>query len=454
MTLRFAPCFAFVSCFMLLAGCDRGGEAQHPASQPASATATQKDEDDIQAARALPYAGGTEIGEDEDEGLDQAVFDPERMQPGYTLFSVHMRAMAKLIDEHGKVVKVWEDPGGRHWDNIELLPNGDLITTGADRAPVQGIKDEARYALRLNWDGKVVWKKYMHCHHDIAAAPNGELITLTFQRRRIPEINPRIDLRDDQITRLTMDGDVIESVSMYDTVTKQADLYPLEKNKPTSMGGRMWIDNFHLNSVEWMDNPTLAGRNPIYSLDNVLFCSRHQDRIAIMNMKKKRLVWAWGLGELDGPHDATMLDNGHILVFDNGLDRGWTRIVELDPLKLEIVWQYYVEQDKRKAAKYAKNRLRRQDESDRVFYTKSKGSNQRLANGNTLICNSDAGEIFEITPDGQMVWRYVSTERITKGGRELRAAFVRAYRYPHSFIDPLLKNNGVATGATPSSASP
>ena len=33
---------------------------------------------------------------------------------------------------------------------------------------------------------------------------------------------------------------------------------------------------------------------------------------------------------------------------------------------------------------------------------------ERLPNGNTLICNGEAGRIFEVTPGGEVVWDYVN----------------------------------------------
>lgn len=33
---------------------------------------------------------------------------------------------------------------------------------------------------------------------------------------------------------------------------------------------------------------------------------------------------------------------------------------------------------------------------------------QRLANGNTLICEGDCGRIFEVTSDGELVWEFVN----------------------------------------------
>ncbi len=32
---------------------------------------------------------------------------------------------------------------------------------------------------------------------------------------------------------------------------------------------------------------------------------------------------------------------------------------------------------------------------------------QRLANGNTFICESAFGRLFEVTPEGETVWEYI-----------------------------------------------
>ena len=41
------------------------------------------------------------------------------------------------------------------------------------------------------------------------------------------------------------------------------------------------------------------------------------------------------------------------------------------------------------------------------FYSVIMGSAQRLPNGNTLICDSTSGTIFQVTPSGKTVWKYV-----------------------------------------------
>ena len=147
--------------------------------------------------------------------------------------------------------------------------------------------------------------------------------------------------------------------------------------------------------------------------DNVLVCSRHQDTVAILDWRTKELVWAWGQGVLSGPHDASWLANGHLLVFDNGLERGWSRVVEVDPATGEIVWQY-------------------RDEQPEGFFTLSRGSAQRLANGDTLIAESDRGRAFEVTPDGEIVWEYFSPH---VNEQDERATIVRMKRHPAAEID-------------------
>lgn len=123
---------------------------------------------------------------------------------------------------------------------------------------------------------------------------------------------------------------------------------------------------------------------------------------------------------VSGPHDARMLDSGNILVFDNGLSRKRSRVLELDPVMREVVWEHT---------------------GDDPFFTIFRGSCQRLPNGNTLIANSDHGEAFEVTPDGRQVWRFLNPQLTAEGKRRL---IVRMIRYPPEWIDPLLEGSARA----------
>jgi hypothetical protein len=64
------------------------------------------------------------------------------------------------------------------------------------------------------------------------------------------------------------------------------------------------------------------------------------------------------------------------------------------------------------------------------------GSAQRLANGNTFICESAFGRLFEVTPQGETVWEYIIPyfntypEHLSKGIIPgLQNSAFRAHRY-------------------------
>jgi len=42
------------------------------------------------------------------------------------------------------------------------------------------------------------------------------------------------------------------------------------------------------------------------------------------------------------------------------------------------------------------------------FYSPRYGGSQRLPNGNTLICNSEQGEFFEVDQNNEIIWRYIN----------------------------------------------
>lgn len=202
-----------------------------------------------------------------------------------------------------------------------------------------------------------------------------------------------------------------------DLLASKPELFTFQEVAPAEKGDTERIDLIHSNSIEWMRRPQLAEKNPLYEPSNILFCTRHQDVIAVANWETKELVWAWGQGEIVGPHDAMVLDDGHILLFDNGIGRGWSRVIELDPLTEQIVWEYRAPQPE-------------------DFYTESRGSNQRLPNGNTLLACSDFGRALEITSDGQMVWEFLNPA-VNQESR--RASIVRMTRYQPAYVERILE---------------
>jgi hypothetical protein len=97
-----------------------------------------------------------------------------------------------------------------------------------------------------------------------------------------------------------------------------------------------------------------------------------------------------------------MLKNGNILIFDNqGVMelKGRSRVIEFNPTTGAIDWSFDGTKDEPLIS---------------MFF----GSQQRLANGNTLIVDTRSGRAVEVTPKGQVAWDYRTPHRKTVEGRQ------------------------------------
>lgn len=344
------------------------------------------------------------------------VFDEGRSYPGYNLYTIRMARAAELIDARGRVVRRWHQEEDLAWVRSVLLDNGDLLVVGDHPrdSSVSSKRTPPRFVMRLTWDNEVIWKRTLSAHHDIVITPDDRIGVLTVEGRRPPGNPPSAIVVEDHVTILNQDGDVEEKRSLDKMLKARPDVFTFQ---PTGRWRRSW-DPLHSNSLRWMTDETLAARDPIYALGNLIVCFRYQDSVAIFDWDKEEVVWTWGQGDISQPHDAMVLDNGNILLFDNGVKRDWSRVIELNPRTKEIVWEY-------KAPTL----------SD--FFTGARGANQRLPNGNTLITESNKGRAFEVTPDGEIVWEFFVPHVGPKGHRQI---IIRLYRYETKLIEKLVSS--------------
>jgi hypothetical protein len=363
---------------------------------PRESVAAEVGEERIERLEALGYVGySIEKADPDKQGA--YVLDADRVQPGYSLYTSGTLCTADLIDLRGNVVRSWRDDPCEKWSHVELIAGGDVLIPGKD--------PQGRYLMRMGFDGAVVWKRRIAAHHDADMTPDGDLVALAVRDRHEPEYDPAAAIIDCEIVRLTPDGEPLETVSLYDVVAGDAshELIRVERRERAPR-----IDLFHCNSVEWVRRPDLAARDPRFRDELVLVSTRYQDRVYLIDWARRELAWSWGRGEISGPHDATLLGNGNVLLFDNGLERGWSRVVEVDPRTDEIVWSYG-------------------EPGAGSFFTEARGASQRLPNGNTLVSNSNSGHAFEVTPQGDVVWEFWNPRFNDEGHR---AILVRMKRYP------------------------
>jgi hypothetical protein len=205
--------------------------------------------------------------------------------------------------------------------------------------------------------------------------------------------------------------------------------------------GKDRSDWIHLNSVAYLGRNRVfeSSKDPRFHPENLIFSARNTNFIAIIDKQTGKIVWKAGphwskdkpegkMGQLVGQHHVHMIPSGlpgegNLLIFDNGgmpeykgagvfpTHRGFSRVIEVDPLSFEVVWQY----GSREGVDH--------------FFSHFISSAQRLPNGNTLITAGALGWIFEVTVEKEIVWQYKNPISVGPDSR-----IYRAHRVPPEWI--------------------
>ena len=324
---------------------------------------------------------------------------------GYRLYSSRQTEVAHLIDIDGREVHRWSSSQGHNWHYADMLPNGNLVAIMKPGGGFPGM------IIELDWNSNLVWKVDLGAHHDFYRRQNGNTIVLSKERITNEELRPgKKDWQCSVLVELTSKNETVWEWHLHEHVKEMAELV---KGQADILDG---FAGLHTNSIEILpENPT-GKKDQRFRAGNLLFSCKKVNTIGVMDRETEKVVWAWYVADNAAQHMPTMLDNGNILLYDNGQKLEQTRIIELDPLTKNIVWEY-------------------QPDNRDKFYSRTRGSNQRLPNGNTLIAESDAGRMFEVTPQGEIVWEFLNPDHSSSGRR---MPLYRVIRYSRELVNGLL----------------
>ena len=311
-------------------------------------------------------------------------YEPSRAYNGYTLFASLYGKEVYLMDMKGRFVHRWNMPLSPGCD-AELLPNGNLLWAGkVIPGPLPDFGGSGGLLMEVDWEGNEVWRHEDPYHsHVFHRMKNGNTMT------------SRWEAMPDDITEKVQGG--------LPGTERKGVMWSCGLQEVTPSNEIVW---------EWMSHEKLdpeidilcplcprdrwTNINAIHELPdgNILISIRLTDSICIVDKKTGDIIWRWGPGEIAHQHNPTMLENGNILLFDNGSHRkvtwgNFSRAVEMNPKTGEIVWEY-----------------RANPPGD--LFTFVCGSAQRLPNGNTVMCETCMGRFLEVTPQKEVVWEYVN----------------------------------------------
>jgi hypothetical protein len=342
---------------------------------------------------------------------------PGKTCDGFTLCMYGGDSRAFLLNMRGEVVHQWHVPFSQLWpapphlkgriddaavyfNDGHIYPNGDLLAVV--EGPINLQNPSTGYGLvKLDKDSRVLWKYAEMCHHDLDVAEDGTIYALV--NKIVEQVPPALayiptPCMVDYVDIISPQGERMKRIPLLEAFlgSPYAALFgKLERARvsqtATSSSGRaaFYLDDvrrrdvLHTNAVKVL-NKTLAPKFPLFKAGQILVSARHLDAIAVLDPDSNKVVWA-AHGPWRAQHDPSFLENGHLLLFDNLLSQRGSRVLEYDPPTQALPWSYPGEKGK-------------------PFLSEIRGMCQRLPGGNTLIVNSEGGEIMEVTPDQETVW--------------------------------------------------
>ena len=409
------------------------------------------------------------------------IYDPSRCWNGMVILST-INTDVRLIDMNGDVVNCWRGfrgfpnkilPGG---DLIGSFGMRNSQFGFQDQLDLVQVNWEGKVVWKFDRhefisDPGVPPRWMARQHHDYQREGNpvgyyvpglepvvegGNTLILAHKNVNNPAISAKL-LLDDVFIEVTWAGKTVWEWKCSDHFEElgfsKSARKTLARNPNMLSIGDGFGDWMHINSLSKLGpNKWFAAGDQRFHPENLIWSSRESNIMAIINKSTGNLVWKVGpdyntgpvkkLGYIIGPHHVHLIPQGlpgegNILVFDNGgwagygtpnpgsqngvknARRDYSRVLEFDPLTLEIIWQYTPREAGFMLPAYGHR-----------FYSSLVSSAQRLPNGNTLITEGVDGRIFEVTRDHEIVWEYVNP-CVSKGSRSL---IYRAYRVPYNWI--------------------
>lgn len=363
-------------------------------------------------------------------------YDPAKAYNSYVLFSGADK-VTRLIDLNGNVVKEWKYPGfpslfldpklaGGNRGHV-LLTLASVDATGTGLIPGNLSFEVSSTIGEVDWNGKIVWKwggnrapgGAAQQHHDWRRLPNGNTIILANWLHPVPGF-AQPQLLDDVIYELDRGGAIVWKWIASDHLDEFG-FTPAELKLVRNTSN---ADYLHANNIAVLGpNRWFRAGDQRFNPDNVLIDFRNANFTVIIDKKTGKVVWSLGphypehdkgrqiprpVDQISGQHDVHLIPEelpgaGNLLVFDNQGEGGYppvplsvtggSRVLEIDPIKKEIVWEYDGESSGKPGW---------------TFLSTFISSARRLPNGNTLIDEGYDGRFFQVTPKGEIVWEYVS----------------------------------------------
>jgi len=423
-------------------------------------------------------------------------YNSSKSLDGYTMIYPHRQPNVYLLDNCGEIVHTWEgEPGTVPGNTSYLLDDGRLVRTyrpasvtgdniwaGGGGATVE-IKD---------WDNNVMWSYTMNdslkrLHHDIAIVDRENqfsILMIAWELKNLEEVIEagrdtsvlatnemwpdyiiEVDPATDEIIwewhawdHLIQDHD--STKSNFGVIAENPEKIDINLDLD-GMGNADWM---HSNSIDYdpvndMILLSVPYFSEVYLIDHTTTTEEAQGSFGGFGGNGGDLLYRWGNPanyDMGGPeeqtlffqHDAAFIDDfvdpfdpnfGKVSVFNNRVGEDYSSVGIFNPGFDMYIWGFPKIDGVFGPFDFEATAVHPID-STRLFST-GLSSFQYLNNGNYLITSGRFGYTFEMTPDNEIVWEYITP--FTNGGAQVTQGDTtlainnnltfRSTRYPTDF---------------------
>ena len=383
--------------------------------------------------------------------------------PGTTLLTPTASYNSYLIDMDGTVIKTWH--GANRGGYIAyMFPDESIYRACSNPDGYFSIAGSQGHIQRIDTNDIVIWD-YVYStpaykqHHDFQPMPNGNVLLIAWELKT--------DLEAFALGRVSMDGDEIWPLRIvevepdgatggnilwewhlwdhliqdvdpgkpnYGVIADHPELFDINFGNISSFNG----DWLHANSIDYN-----------VELDRIVFSSRTTDEFYVIDHSTTTeeaaghtggncgmggdILYRWGNPQIYDRGDesdrkfhvihganwiyAGLPGEGNILAFNNGdrdgIANDWSAVYEISP-PMDLDDNYIIDPvDPFGPADPTWS----YDDSTDWYAGPTQCGAFRLPNGNTLICSTSTGWIFEVTQAGTIVWEHIEGVRVGRAPR-------------------------------------
>ncbi|MEL6657706.1 MAG: aryl-sulfate sulfotransferase [Bacteroidota bacterium] len=371
------------------------------------------------------------------------ILNTEEAMSSYTLYNSFPDVY--LVDNCGELVNSWET--GAISFHPKLLPNGNLLYI-SDRFTVR----------EMDWEGNLV-NEVQHddldlsIEYEVVLLPNQNYLCVArrnFSQEEFLELGYDFgsigfpDVTDGVVELDRETGDIVWEWNTRDHVIQERD--PDANNYGILTEHPELLNMDAIATFDWTGHESFMINSMDYNpqLDQVAVSLRKMSEIAIIDHststeeaaghtggnsgKGGDILYRWGNPQNYGrgtaddrqlffQHNPNWITegqySGYLTAYDNGLNRPFTDFpdfyssVPILELPVDEEGNYSLAEDA--AYEPALPAVRYSEfETNTIFYSSYTSGAEVLPNGNIFITEGGSGRLFEINPEGEIVWTYVA----------------------------------------------